>query len=86
MKPFSKIGVLIFIFISTISVAQQNSTNSVVLVKNVRIFDGVNEQLTEGNVLIENNLISQISASEIDAPSDATIIDGRWPCNDSWTY
>ena len=31
-----------------------------VLFTNVRIFDGVNEKLTQGNVLVENNLIKEI--------------------------
>ncbi len=56
--------------------AQQIGTKSVILIENVRIFDGVNEKLTNGNVLIENNLIRRVSRSSIDAPSDATIIDG----------
>ncbi len=46
-----------------------------VLIKNVNIFDGVNEVRMAGNVLIEGNLIKQISAEAISAPG-ATVIDG----------
>jgi len=76
MNKLSRIAALIFILISTICMAQQNTTKSVILINNVNIFDGVHEKLNEGNVLIENNLISQISKSEIDVPKNATIIDG----------
>ena len=44
------------------------------LFTNVQIFDGVNNKLTPGSVLIEGNLIKQIGDS-ISAP-DATVIDG----------
>jgi imidazolonepropionase-like amidohydrolase len=45
------------------------------LVTNVKIFDGVNEALTEGSVLIEGKLIKEIGAS-VTAGADATVIDG----------
>ena len=45
------------------------------LFTNVQIFDGVSEERTTGNVLIEGNLIKQISAEAINAPS-ATVVDG----------
>ena len=46
-----------------------------VLIRNVNIFDGVNEARMAGNVLVEGNLIKQISAEAISAPA-ATVIDG----------
>ena len=49
-------------------------TESVTLITNARIFDGVNEKLVEGDILIENNLIKEINSS-IRAPKDATVID-----------
>jgi imidazolonepropionase-like amidohydrolase len=46
------------------------------LITNVNIFDGTNEELaTDQNVLIENNLIKQISSDSINAPG-AIQIDG----------
>jgi len=46
------------------------------LFTNVNVFDGANEQLIENaNVLVEGNLIKQVSTSTISAPG-ATVIDG----------
>ena len=47
-----------------------------VLIKNVRIFNGTDEKLVEGNVLVENNLIKTISTKPIKADAKATVIDG----------
>jgi imidazolonepropionase-like amidohydrolase len=46
-----------------------------ILITNVRIFDGRRNKLTPGNVLVEGNLIREVSSDAIDAPS-ATAIDG----------
>ncbi len=45
------------------------------LITNVNIFDGVNDGLKAGSVLVEGSLISEISEGTIDAP-DAVVIDG----------
>ncbi|CUH43974.1 metal-dependent hydrolase family protein [Ruegeria atlantica] len=45
------------------------------LITNVNIFDGVNDGLKAGSVLVEGSLISEISEGTIDA-SDAVVIDG----------
>ena len=58
----------------TLSYAQERETPQVVI-SNVRIFDGVSEELVKGNLLITGNLISKISTEAIDVP-DATLIDG----------
>jgi imidazolonepropionase-like amidohydrolase len=53
----------------------QNSEQKSVLFQNVNIFDGKNENLTEGmNVLVKNNKIYEIAKS-IPASSDTTVID-----------
>jgi imidazolonepropionase-like amidohydrolase len=46
-----------------------------ILITNVQIFDGRRNKLTPGNVLVEGNLIREISSQAIDAPG-ATAIDG----------
>jgi len=46
------------------------------LIENVRIFNGIDDELTAGHVLIEDGLIKTVSESPIDGPDDATIIDG----------
>ena len=45
------------------------------LIQNVKIFDGVNDKLTPGIVLIENNLIKQVGDIKT-APEGTTVIDG----------
>ena len=46
-----------------------------VLITNVRIFDGVSDELLQGQVLVEGNLIAAVSADPISAP-EAIVIDG----------
>lgn len=50
-----------------------------VLIRNVEIFNGVDEKTLQGNVLVENHLISKVSGDPIDvsAVPDVTIIDGQ---------
>jgi imidazolonepropionase-like amidohydrolase len=55
--------------------AQDEHVASYTLIKNVNIFDGVNDTLTPGSVLIESNLIKRVGA-KVEAPDGATIIDG----------
>ncbi len=51
--------------------------HNTVLITDVHVFDGVNEERIENaNVLIEENLIKQVSQDPIDAP-DALVIDGN---------
>jgi len=60
--------------ISSLALAQDDAPEQT-LFTNVQIFDGVNEERMAGNVLVEGNLIKQVSAAAISAPG-ATIIDG----------
>jgi imidazolonepropionase-like amidohydrolase len=53
----------------------QDEALTQILFNNVRIFDGKSETLTSGNVLVEGNLIKQISSGSIRA-AGATVIDG----------
>ncbi len=59
---------------SSLVLAQDDAPKQT-LFTNVQIFDGVNEERMAGNVLVEGNLIKQVSAAAISAPG-ATIIDG----------
>jgi imidazolonepropionase-like amidohydrolase len=47
-----------------------------VLIENVRIFNGVDATLTPGHVLVEDGIISKISAERIEPSDAAMIIDG----------
>ena len=56
--------------------AQEAPTPSRILFTNVHVFDGVNEQrIMNANVLVEGNLVKEVSTSAIAAPG-ATVIDG----------
>ncbi len=56
--------------------AQSQEKASVTLITNARIFDGVNEKLIDGDILIENNLIKQVGGS-IKAPKGAIVINAE---------
>ncbi len=47
-----------------------------VLIENVRIFNGVDETLTPGHVLVVDGLIDTVSRNRIEAPAGATVLDG----------
>jgi len=59
---------------ASLAIAQDEAPQQT-LFTNVNIFDGVSEERLAGNVLIEGNLIKQVSAEAINAPG-ATVIDG----------
>jgi imidazolonepropionase-like amidohydrolase len=47
-----------------------------ILIKNVRIFDGISDELRRGNLLIVGSKIKQISSDPMTPPAHAEIIDG----------
>ena len=47
-----------------------------ILIRNVRIFDGVTARLSNGHVLVSGERIAAVSGSEIAPPDGATLIDG----------
>jgi imidazolonepropionase-like amidohydrolase len=56
--------------------AEEEATKpSYTLIQNVNIFDGVNDRLKPGHVLIENNLIKEVGAITT-VPKGTTVIDG----------
>jgi imidazolonepropionase-like amidohydrolase len=60
------------------SVFAQEELPRQTLFKNVNIFNGTDNKLYENHsVLVENNLIKAISASEIKANAEATVVDGH---------
>jgi imidazolonepropionase-like amidohydrolase len=63
-----------YIAVSSIAIAQEDAPAQT-LFTNVQVFDGVNEERMAGNVLVEGNLIKQVSADAINAPG-AVVIDG----------
>jgi imidazolonepropionase-like amidohydrolase len=57
-----------------VAFAQEDESERV-LITNVNIFDGVNDGLIPGSVLIENNLITEVGAN-IKVPQGTTVING----------
>ena len=74
MNRLSKLALTAIMLMTMSFTAHAQDAESVTLITNAKIFDGVNEKLIDGDVLIENNLIKQVGG-DIPAPSDATVID-----------
>jgi adenine deaminase len=62
------IGIFVACLSGGVAIAQEEAPAQT-LITNVQIFDGVNEKRMAGNVLVEGNLIKQISAQSISAPN-----------------
>jgi len=77
-KSFFILAVLIlFVGVTIIpqAQAQEKEAPPQVLIKNVRIFNGVDAEMAEGNVLVEGNLITKIGKN-VKAGNGALVIDG----------
>jgi len=76
MKWLRTVFPLLAIAIAGPTFAQHSAPKPYTLFTNVNVFDGVHDKLTmHANVLVEGNLIKQVSTGKIDAPG-ATVIDG----------
>lgn len=65
-------------FLITFSVTSQKKDLPIILIKNVEIFDGINQKTINGDILIEGNMISKISKSNISSTSkNVLVIDGE---------
>ena len=66
-----------FLFASTVMAAKEvrEAKADQILIKNVKIFNGVDNKLTPGNVLVEGSLIKSIGKN-VNAGPEATVIDG----------
>jgi imidazolonepropionase-like amidohydrolase len=70
------LAALIAVMFAAPAYSQQSAPGPKTLFTNVNVFDGVNEKrIMNANVLVEGNLIKQVSTAKIDAPG-ATVIDG----------
>ena len=76
-NKLSYLGTLCTSFVLALSfpALAQDQALTQTLFTNVYIFDGVSEERMAGNVLVEGNLIKQVSEEAISAPG-ATVIDG----------
>ena len=57
-------------------IAGLNAQTSQILIKDIHIFNGKSDKITKATILIEGQLIKQISSSEIPVNENAVIIDG----------
>jgi len=75
MKWLRAVLPILALAIAVPAFAQQSAPKPKTLFTNVNVFDGVNEKpITNANVLVEGNLIKQVSTAKINAPG-ATVID-----------
>jgi len=73
MMPF----LLVFLFFVTFfAKAQISKEPTRILINNINIFDGKNEKTTTANILIEGQLIKQISPSPLIVSEKTLVIDG----------
>ena len=76
MRQTTLILLSVFTLISSVNGQQQDDEATYLLIKNVQVFDGTNEQLQDGPVLIENNLVKSIGPSA-SVPAGVIEIDGK---------
>ena len=66
-----------YLICATLALLSASASAQTVLFENVRIFNGVDEKLTAGHVLVEDGIISKVSRTQITVPDDALRIDGN---------
>lgn len=75
LVAFINLAVMVLVGpMSSLAKAEEAKTNQV-LIKNVKIFNGVDNKLTPGDLLVENNLIKKVGTNVSAAP-DSIIING----------
>ena len=72
------LNAVLVVTMATADVAQDERPSKLVLFTNVNVFNGIDDKLTKADVLVENNLIKQVSTEPlaIIATESSTIIDG----------
>lgn len=66
----------LFSMATTLVIAEENTDlPDQILIKNVKIFNGIDNKLTPGSVLVEDNLIKTVGGS-VSARPDATVLEG----------
>jgi imidazolonepropionase-like amidohydrolase len=75
LKIFLKRVLLILALIFCCSALKAQDEKETILFTNVKVFNGVDEKLLDADVLVEGNMIKQVSA-DIKAPKGTQVIDG----------
>ena len=79
MRPSSKFAVIaiLMILLAPLANAVDDTAVDQILIKNVHVWDGTSDGVTKKiNVLVENNLIKKLRASDTDTNSNVKVIDG----------
>lgn len=74
MRRLLLLLVIVCLFLE--SNAQNSTEDTYILFTNVNVWDGTAEKLSKSDVLVKNNMISEVKAN-IKAPNGAQIIDGK---------
>ncbi|HBH23050.1 MAG TPA: hydrolase [Cytophagales bacterium] len=75
-KSFYSFLIILLALVWSVSVVQAQDVKETTLFTNVKVFNGVDEKLLDADVLVEGNLIKQVS-KDIKAPKGAQVIDGK---------
>jgi hypothetical protein len=71
------ISLLAFLVTTSVVIAAESESPRQVLFKNVNIFNGTENKIYENHqVLVEGNLIKEISSGEIETNSGAAVVNG----------
>ncbi|MGI9530378.1 amidohydrolase family protein [Lutimonas sp.] len=76
MKNFQTFLVLVFLCINASLFAQEKESSNLILITNVKVWDGLSDKLIEADVLIENNLIKEVNKG-IKHSEEILLIDGK---------
>jgi len=68
--------ILFLLLFVTFGMNAQEEEKSIILITNVKVWDGISDKVVNSDVLIENNKFKEIK-STIKAPNGATVIDGK---------
>lgn len=76
---FFKFSIPIFFLFNIVVIKAQTIIYKKILINNIQIFNGKDNKISKGNILIENNLIKTISSNEIVVKKDSNtqIINGQ---------
>jgi imidazolonepropionase-like amidohydrolase len=68
---------LVAVWMLLFAAVPASAEDPAILIRDVRIFDGVSPELTAGHVFVEGQKIARVSAEPIEAPEGARVIDGE---------
>lgn len=76
MKNFKTFFVLVLLIVNVTLLAQEKKSPDLILITNVKVWDGLSDKLVEADVLIEDNLIKEVNKG-IRHSEGTLLIDGK---------